>query len=63
MCIDYDGWLNIRIQHSLNCNGEKYCNRGTISLKSTRAGTSVIEQIPFSEQHLNDLKVICIVDE
>lgn len=56
--IDYDGWLNIKIEHSLNCGHDKYCSRGNISLKSIRAGsTSVIEQIPFTKQHIDELKV------
>ncbi|XP_014355826.2 ER membrane protein complex subunit 10 [Papilio machaon] len=61
-CIDYDGWLNIKIQHSLNCNGEKYCTRGNISLKSLRAGASIIEQIPFQQQHINELKELADFD-
>ncbi|CAG4964838.1 unnamed protein product [Parnassius apollo] len=60
--IDYDGWLNIKIQHSLNCNGEKYCTRGNISLKSIRAGTSIIEQITFNEKHIDELKELADMD-
>ncbi|CAK1578297.1 unnamed protein product [Parnassius mnemosyne] len=60
--IDYDGWLNVKIQHSLNCNGEKYCTRGNISLKSIRAGTSIIEQINFNEKHIDELKELADID-
>lgn len=55
--IDYDGWLNIKIEHSLNCENVKYCSRGNISLKSIRAGVSVIDQIQFNKQHIEELKV------
>ncbi|XP_068627896.1 ER membrane protein complex subunit 10 [Battus philenor] len=61
-CIDYDGWLNIEIQHSLNCIEERFCKRGNISLKSIRAGTSIIEQISFKKQHLQQLKELAEVD-
>lgn len=56
ICIDYDGWLNIKIEHTLVCNGEKHCHRGSISLKSMRAGASIIDQIQFSKQHVEELK-------
>ncbi|XP_049865038.1 ER membrane protein complex subunit 10 [Pectinophora gossypiella] len=61
-CIDYDGWLNIRIEHSLNCNGNKYCPRGNISLKSIRAGTAVIDQTHFNNKHIQELKELADVD-
>lgn len=55
--IDYDGWLNIKIEHSLNCKSEMYCSRGNILLKSIRAGTgAIIDQIAFSQDHIDDLK-------
>lgn len=57
MGIDYDGWLNIKMEHSLNCENGKYCNRGTISIKSIRTGTSVIDQITFGRTHIDELKV------
>ncbi|XP_028177340.1 ER membrane protein complex subunit 10 [Ostrinia nubilalis] len=60
--IDYDGWLNIKIEHSLNCGSEKYCKRGNISLKSIRAGTSVIDQITFGRQHIDELRELADVD-
>ncbi|CAH2063353.1 unnamed protein product, partial [Iphiclides podalirius] len=61
-CIDYDGWMNIKIQHSINCGGEKYCARGTISLQSLRAGTPIIEQMQFNEQHINELNELAAVN-
>ncbi|PZC81986.1 hypothetical protein B5X24_HaOG211542 [Helicoverpa armigera] len=61
-CIDYDGWLNIKIEHSLNCGDENYCSRGNIALKSIRAGASVIDQIPFTKQHIEELKSIAETD-
>ncbi|CAH0628940.1 unnamed protein product [Chrysodeixis includens] len=62
-CIDYDGWVNIKIEHSLNCGRDKYCSRGNISLKSIRAGsTSLIEQIPFTRQHIAELQNIAEVN-
>ncbi|KOB75950.1 Uncharacterized protein OBRU01_06549, partial [Operophtera brumata] len=54
-CIDYDGWLNIEIQHNLNCNNGNYCKRGSVSLKSIRAGTSVVDQIQFNKNHIEEL--------
>ncbi|XP_063379827.1 ER membrane protein complex subunit 10 [Cydia fagiglandana] len=62
VCIDFDGWLNIKIQHTLNCKGEQYCSRGNIALKSIRSGTSVIDQIPFNKQHIEDLEKLAEVD-
>ncbi|KAJ0179292.1 hypothetical protein K1T71_005004 [Dendrolimus kikuchii] len=62
ICIDYDGWLNIKIEHSINCKSEKYCQRGNVSLKSIRAGTSVIEQIDFNQQHIDELKSLAELD-
>ncbi|XP_013185636.2 ER membrane protein complex subunit 10 [Amyelois transitella] len=59
--IDYDGWLNIKIEHKLNCE-EDYCTRGNIALKSIRTGTSVIEQKPFTKQHIEELKEIADYD-
>lgn len=56
-CIDYDGWLNIKIEHSLNCGTEKYCPRGNIALKSIRAGAAVVDQIQFNKGHIEALKV------
>ncbi|CAH4033486.1 ER membrane protein complex subunit 10 [Pieris brassicae] len=61
-CLDYDGWLNIKVEHSLNCNGDKYCNRGTISLKSIRAGTAIIEQTAFNNNHIEELKELSQFD-
>ncbi|CAH2091905.1 unnamed protein product [Euphydryas editha] len=62
-CLDYDGWLNIKMEHSLNCNFEKYCTRGTITLKSIRAGTAVIDQINFNKKHIDELKELAELDE
>ncbi|XP_045492132.1 ER membrane protein complex subunit 10 [Colias croceus] len=62
ICLDYDGWLNIRIEHSLNCKEDKYCNRGNISLKSIRAGTATIDQNPLSQQHIDELKELASID-
>ncbi|XP_053600195.1 ER membrane protein complex subunit 10 [Plodia interpunctella] len=61
ICIDYDGWLNIKIEHTINCN-EKYCTRGNIGLKSIRSGISSIEQTPFTKQHIQELKEIAEYD-
>lgn len=55
--MDYDGWLNIKLQHKLNCKDEGYCIRGNISLKSLRSGAAIIEQLPFTNDHIEDLKV------
>ncbi|KAM3968154.1 ER membrane protein complex subunit 10 [Aphomia sociella] len=60
--IDYDGWLNIKIEHTLNCKDTKFCSRGNIALKSIRAGISTIEQIPFTKQHIEQLKEIAELD-
>ncbi|KAL0839508.1 hypothetical protein ABMA28_016213 [Loxostege sticticalis] len=62
MGIDYDGWLNIKMEHSLNCENGKYCNRGTISIKSIRTGTSVIDQITFGRTHIDELKELAEMD-
>ncbi|XP_045459670.1 ER membrane protein complex subunit 10 [Melitaea cinxia] len=62
-CLDYDGWLNIKLEHSLNCNYEKYCSRGSITLKSIRAGTAVIDQISFNKDHIEELKQLAELDE
>lgn len=62
VALDYDGWLNIKIQHSINCNNEKFCSRGNISLKSIRSGTSVIDQISFNKQHIEELKELADTD-
>lgn len=62
ICIDYDGWLNIKIEHSINCKSDKYCHRGNISLKSIRAGTSVIEQIDFNKEHIDELQSLSELD-
>lgn len=63
VCIDYDGWLNIKIEHSINCNGEKYCPRGSISLKSIRAGAgAIVEQAPFTKEHIDELKASGEID-
>ncbi|XP_026765078.2 ER membrane protein complex subunit 10 [Galleria mellonella] len=62
MSIDYDGWLNIKIEHTLNCKDGKYCSRGNISLKSIRAGIATIEQTPFTKQHIEQLKEIAEID-
>ncbi|VVC87221.1 unnamed protein product [Leptidea sinapis] len=61
-CLDYDGWLNIKIDHSINCKGEKFCNRGNVSLKSIRAGNALIDQIPFTTEHIDELKNIAALD-
>ncbi|KAG7305425.1 hypothetical protein JYU34_009496 [Plutella xylostella] len=53
--IDYDGWLNIKIEHTLACGGG-YCTRGNIGLKSIRSGSAVIDQTPFTKQHIDALK-------
>nr|XP_026491718.1 ER membrane protein complex subunit 10 isoform X1 [Vanessa tameamea] len=62
ICLDYDGWLNIKIEHTLNCKYEEYCARGSISLKSIRTGIPVIDQINFNDEHINELKEIAKVD-
>ncbi|KAJ8724972.1 hypothetical protein PYW07_015930 [Mythimna separata] len=61
-CIDYDGWLNIKIEHTINCGSEKYCSRGNIALKSIRAGAAVIDQIQFNKQHIDELKTLADID-
>ncbi|KAF9411807.1 hypothetical protein HW555_009504 [Spodoptera exigua] len=61
-CIDYDGWLNIKIEHSLNCGTEKYCPRGNIALKSIRAGAAVVDQIHFNKGHIEALKNLAEID-
>ncbi|CAB3224954.1 unnamed protein product [Arctia plantaginis] len=62
-CIDYDGWLNIKIEHSINCKSEKYCSRGNISLKSIRAGAgAIIDQEPLSKDHIKELKDLAEID-
>uniref|UniRef100_A0A2H1VLM8 ER membrane protein complex subunit 10 n=1 Tax=Spodoptera frugiperda TaxID=7108 RepID=A0A2H1VLM8_SPOFR len=61
-CIDYDGWLNIKIEHSLNCGTEKYCPRGNIALKSIRAGAAVVDQIQFNKGHIEALKNLAEID-
>lgn len=60
MCLDYDGWLNIKMEHSINCKNEKYCPRGNITLKSIRAGIAIVDQINFSKQDLKELKVLIL---
>ncbi|KAI8440170.1 hypothetical protein MSG28_001561 [Choristoneura fumiferana] len=62
LTIDFDGWLNIKIQHTLNCGNEQFCHRGTISLKSIRSGTAVIDQISLSKQHIEELKKLAETD-
>ncbi|XP_046978558.1 ER membrane protein complex subunit 10 isoform X1 [Vanessa cardui] len=62
ICLDYDGWLNIKIEHTLNCKHEEYCARGSISLKSIRTGIPIIDQINFNDGHINELKEIAKVD-
>ncbi|XP_026491718.2 ER membrane protein complex subunit 10 isoform X1 [Vanessa tameamea] len=62
ICLDYDGWLNIKVEHTLNCKYEEYCARGSISLKSIRTGIPVIDQINFNDGHINELKEIAKVD-
>ncbi|XP_026491720.2 ER membrane protein complex subunit 10 isoform X2 [Vanessa tameamea] len=57
ICLDYDGWLNIKVEHTLNCKYEEYCARGSISLKSIRTGIPVIDQINFNDGHINELKI------
>lgn len=54
--VDYDGWLNIKIHHNLNCNSDIFCDRGTISLRSLRSGSAVIDQKPFTKDHIEHLK-------
>ncbi|CAK1551742.1 unnamed protein product [Leptosia nina] len=61
-CLDYDGWMNIKVDHSLNCASEKYCKRGTITLKSIRAGTAIIDQIPFNRKHIKELQELAELD-
>ncbi|XP_059060135.1 ER membrane protein complex subunit 10 [Achroia grisella] len=60
--IDYDGWLNIKIEHNLNCKDAVYCSRGNIALKSIRSGLANIEQTPFAKQHIEHLKEIAETD-
>ncbi|XP_028037582.1 ER membrane protein complex subunit 10 [Bombyx mandarina] len=62
-CIDYDGFLNMKLEHSLNCNDEKFCHRGSITLKSIRTGVPIIDQILFNEKHLEALKKLANEDE
>ncbi|RVE43108.1 hypothetical protein evm_012249 [Chilo suppressalis] len=62
VAIDYDGWLDIKIEHSLNCNTETFCSRGNISLKSIRSGTPVVDQILFTKHHIEELKELASID-
>ncbi|CAH0717225.1 unnamed protein product, partial [Brenthis ino] len=62
ICLDYDGWLTIKMEHSLNCKTEKFCPRGNITLKSIRAGTAIIDQSNFSKQDIKELKDIADMD-
>ncbi|XP_034825701.1 ER membrane protein complex subunit 10 [Maniola hyperantus] len=62
VCLDYDGWINIKLEHNINCKNEKFCSRGNISLKSIRAGTAIIGQISFSKNHLAELKELADID-
>ncbi|XP_023949333.2 ER membrane protein complex subunit 10 [Bicyclus anynana] len=62
VCLDYDGWLNIKLEHNINCKNEKFCSRGNISLKSIRAGTAIISQISFTKDHIDELKEIADLD-
>ncbi|CAG9563634.1 unnamed protein product [Danaus chrysippus] len=50
------------MEHSLNCKTEKFCPRGSISLRSMRTGTAVIEQINFNKQHISQLKDLADLD-
>ncbi|XP_041972830.1 ER membrane protein complex subunit 10-like [Aricia agestis] len=61
--LDYDGWLNVKIEHALHCNGNKFCSRGNISLKSLRAGVATIDQIQFNKQHITELKELAASDD
>lgn len=53
--VEYDGWLNIRLQHSFGSN--QFTDRGNITLQSIRSGTYIIDQNPLTSTELNTLKV------
>ncbi|OWR42639.1 hypothetical protein KGM_211848 [Danaus plexippus plexippus] len=50
------------MEHTLNCKTEKYCPRGSISLRSIRTGTAVIEQVNFNKKHISELKDLADLD-
>ncbi|CAH2268155.1 jg8162 [Pararge aegeria aegeria] len=62
VCLDYDGWLNIKLEHNINCKNENFCSRGNISLKSIKAGSAVIDQISFTKSHIDELKEHADID-
>ncbi|XP_072941922.1 ER membrane protein complex subunit 10 [Epargyreus clarus] len=64
VCFDYDGWLNIKLQHKLNCNNENenYCTRAAIHIESIRLGSPNIDQITFTQQHFKELEELAETD-
>ncbi|XP_013099276.2 ER membrane protein complex subunit 10 [Stomoxys calcitrans] len=55
--IEYDGWINVELLHSLNADKpETFTYRANISIPSLNTGLSNIVQNPMSSEDLKNLK-------
>jgi len=56
--VEFDGQMILSIDHSLD-DGASWEHRGTVSIHSTRTGSSSLEQIPLRIEQKQELKDIC----
>jgi len=56
--VEFDGQMILSIDHSLD-DGASWEHRGTVSIHSTRTGSSSLEQIPLRTEQKQELKDIC----
>ncbi|KAK9687160.1 hypothetical protein QE152_g36628 [Popillia japonica] len=55
--IEYDGYINIRLEHSLD-GSDIYTDRGNITIQSLRSGVYTLQQKPLSIEDRNKLRVL-----
>jgi len=61
--VEYDGWLNIKLQHSYGTNTSLFTNRGHINIQSVRSGGFTISQDALSASDLAALQASANSDD
>ncbi|KAK5650711.1 hypothetical protein RI129_001740 [Pyrocoelia pectoralis] len=62
--VEYDGWVNINLQHSLTFSDKPvFTDRGNVTIQSLRTGTAVVQQKPLTQSDRVKLRDLSATNE
>lgn len=62
--VEYDGWVNINLQHSLTfSHNPVFTDRGNVTIQSLRTGTAVVQQKPLTQSDRVKLRDLSATNE